>query len=141
MKIKKNNDAITEMFGTILLLFIAVTIFVIIQANILSNPTPHQQPYITIVGEIQGKDITLLHSGGEPLSLQTRVTFEIGENVINIVIGENDYLDSNYKADGVWNIGERLIFSQESDLSNLYVKVTVVDVVSNSIVMDEILQH
>jgi FlaG/FlaF family flagellin (archaellin) len=141
MKIKKNNDSVSEVLGTILLLLIAVTIFVIIQAHILSNPTPHQQPYVTIVGEIQGKNITLLHSGGEPLSLQTKVTFEIGENVINIVIWENDYLDSKLKIDGEWNIGESLIFSQESELNNLYVKVTVVDVVSNTIVMDEILQH
>ena len=141
MKIKKNNDSVSEVLGTILLLLIAVTVFVIIQAHILSNPTPNQQPYVTIVGEINGKNITLLHSGGEPLSLQTQVSFKIGENIFNIVVGENDYLDSKFKSDGVWNIGESLIFNYGSELNNLYVKVTVVDVVSNTIVMDEILQH
>jgi hypothetical protein len=141
MKIKKNNDAITEILGTILLLLIAVTCFIIIQANILSSPSPHQQPHVTIVGEIQGKNITLLHGGGEPLSLQTKVKFEIGENIFNIIIGENEYLDSKFKVDGVWNIGESLIFKQEFVLNNLKVKVTVVDVESNAIVMSEILQH
>jgi len=137
MKIKKNNGAISEIIGSILLLLIAVTIFVVIQANILSNQTSDQELYVTITGEIQGKNITLLHKGGEPLSLQTRVSFKIDENITNIIVGENDYLDSIFKQDDEWNIGERLIFNQGSDLSNVNVRVTVVDVYSNTVVMDE----
>ena len=137
MKIKKNNYAISEMLGSVLLLLIAVTSFVVIHANVLFNPNLDDQTFVTIVGEIKGKNITLLHRGGESLSLQTKVTFEIGENIFNIIIGENEYLDSKFKVDGLWNIGEKLIFKQESDLDNLEVKVTVVDVKSNTVVMSE----
>ena len=140
MKIKKNDDGISELLGTILLLLIAVTVFVIIQAHILSSPAPHQQPYVTFVGEIHGKNITLLHCGGEPLSLQTQVEFKIDENIFNIVVGDNDYLESKYKSDGIWNIGECLIFNYGSELNNFYVKVTVLDVISDTFVMDEVLQ-
>jgi hypothetical protein len=79
MKIKKNNDAVSELIGSVLLLLIAVTVFVVIQANILSYPTPVQEPFVTIIGEIQGKNITLLHRGGEPLSLKTRVSSPKGK--------------------------------------------------------------
>ena len=139
MKIKKNNDAVSELIGSVLLLLIAVTVFVVIQANILSYPTPVQEPFVTIIGEIQGKNITLLHRGGEPLSLKTRVSFKIDENITNIIIGENNYLDSKFKVDGEWNIGERLIFNQESELNDIKVRVTVVDVYTNTVVMDETL--
>jgi len=139
MKIKKNNYAISEMLGSVLLLLIAVTSFMVIHANILFNPFPDDQTFVTIVGEIKGKNITLLHKGGESLSLQTKAIFEIGENTFNIIIGENEYLDSEFKVDGLWNIGESLIFKQGSDLNNLKVKVTIVDVETNSVVMSEIL--
>ena len=139
MKIKKNNDAISEMLGSILLLLIAVTSFIVIHANILFNPFPDDQTYITIVGEIKGKNITLLHRGGESLSMQTKAIFEIGENTFNIIIGENDYLNSEFKADGLWNIGESLIFKQANDLDDLKVKVTIIDVKTNCVVMSKIL--
>ena len=139
MRIKKNNVAISEMLGTILLLLIAVVSFTVIQFNVLSNQFTQDQPFVTIIGEIKGKNIILLHRGGKSLSLQTKVNFEIGENIYNIIIGENEYLDSTFKADGVWNIGESLIFKQELDLNNLKVKVTVIDVERNTIVMSEIL--
>jgi hypothetical protein len=139
MKIKKNNDAISEMLGSILLLIIAVVSFSVIHANILFNPFPDDQTYVTIVGEIKGKNITLLHKGGESLSLQTKAIFEIGENTYNIIIGENDYLDNKFKADGLWDIGESLIFKQANDLDDLRVKVTVIDVKTNCVVMSELL--
>ena len=140
MRIKKNNVAISEMFGTVLLLLIAVVSFSIIQFNVLSNNEFTQdQPFVTIVGEIKGKNITLLHRGGKSLSLETKVNFEIDGNISNIIIGENDYLDSTSKEDSVWNIGESLIFKQDLDLNNLKVKVTVIDVKGNTVVMSEVL--
>ncbi len=139
MRIKKNNVAISEMFGTVLLLLIAVVSFSIIQFNILSNEFTQDQPFVTIVGEIKGKNITLLHRGGKSLSLETKVNFEIDGNISNIIIGENDYLDSTSKEDSVWNIGESLIFKQDLDLNNLNVKVTVIDVERNTVVMSEVL--
>jgi hypothetical protein len=139
MRIKKNNVAISEMFGTVLLLLIAVVSFSIIQFNILSNEFTQDQPFVTIVGEIKGKNIILLHRGGKSLSLETKVNFEIDGNISNIIIGENDYLDSTSKEDSVWNIGESLIFKQDLDLNNLKVKVTVIDVERNTVVMSEVL--
>lgn len=139
MRIKKNNVAISEMFGTVLLLLIAVVSFSIIQFNILSNEFTQDQPFVTIVGEIKGKNIILLHRGGKSLSLETKVNFEIDGNISNIIIGENDYLDSTSKEDSVWNIGESLIFKQDLDLNNLNVKVTVIDVERNTVVMSEVL--
>ena len=139
MRINKNNVAISEMFGTVLLLLIAVVSFSIIQFNILSNEFTQDQPFVTIVGEIKGKNIILLHRGGKSLSLETKVNFEIDGNISNIIIGENDYLDSTSKEDCVWNIGENLIFKQDLDLNNLNVKVTVIDVERNTVVMSEVL--
>ena len=139
MRIKKNNIAVSEMLGTVLLLLIAVVSFTIIQFNILSNQFTQDQPFVTIIGDVKGKDIILLHRGGKSLSLQTKVNFEIDGNISNIVIGENDYLESAFKTDGVWNIGESLIFKQEFNLNNLKVKVTVIDVERNTIVMSEII--
>jgi hypothetical protein len=137
MKIKKDNYAISEMLGTILLLLIAVSSFAVVQANILFNPITQDQTFVTIVGEVKGNNILLLHRGGEPLSLKTKINFEIDGNVYNIIVGENNYLTSEFKADGLWNIGESLIFTPGLDLTNLDVKVTVLDVETNTVLMSE----
>lgn len=137
MKIRKNNNGVSEMLGTVLLLLIAVSSFVIVHANMIFNPSSQDQMYVTIVGEKKWENVTLLHRGGESLSLKTKVTFEIEGDVYNIIVGENDYLDYNSKEDGLWNIGEILIFNQSLDLTNLDVKVTVFDVETNTIIMSE----
>ncbi|MDH7506669.1 MAG: hypothetical protein QHH15_02630 [Candidatus Thermoplasmatota archaeon] len=135
--VKRNNYGISEMFGTVLLLSIAVSSFVIVHANLLLNPFSQDRPFTTVVGWKQGENITLLHRGGEPLSLKTKVTFEIGNNSFNIVIG--NYLDSESKYDGEWNIGEILIYNPPGfdDLADVDVKVTVFDVETNTIIMSE----
>lgn len=139
MKIKKNNCGISEILGTVLLLLIAVSSFVIVHANIILNPNSQDQSYVTIVGEVKGNNIMLLHRGGESLSLKTKIKFEIDENTYDIIVGENNYLTSEFKADGLWNIGESLIFNQAFDLKNSIVKVTVFNVETNTIIMSETL--
>jgi hypothetical protein len=137
MKIKKDNYAISEMLGTVLLLLIAVSSFAVVQANILLNPISQDQTYVTIKGDVKGNNIILLHRGGEPLSLKTKIKFEIDGNAYNIIIGENNYLTSEFKADGLWNIGESLVFIPGFDLTNLDVKVIVFDVETNTVLMSE----
>jgi len=139
MKIRKNNHGVSEMLGTVLLLLIAVSSFVIVHANMIFNPFSQDRPYTTIVGWKQKENIMLLHRGGESLSLQTKVKIEIDDDdPCNLVVG--DYLESKFKEDGLWDIGEIFKFEYGSDLSNSMVRVTVFDVETNTIIMSETIQ-
>ena len=51
-----------------------------------------------------------------------------------------DYLNNESRDNGVWNIGERVVYPT-GDIMDLEVSVTVVDVKSNSVIMMATLQE
>ena len=131
MKIKRADDAVSEIIGTILLLTIVVAVFSGISIFVLAPPSDSPQPFVTITGKVEGANITLTHCGGESLSLSSVLFVTIDNSTSSTIVG--NCLDSISKDDGWWNIGEKLNYPS-GIIANQEVKVMVTDVESNSVV-------
>ncbi len=131
MKIKRADDAVSEIIGTILLLTIVVAVFSGIYIFVLAPPSDIPQPFVTITGKMEGTTITLTHRGGDSLPLSSVLFVTIDNSTNSTIVG--DCLDSISKDDGWWNIGEKLNYPS-GIIANQEVKVMVTDVESNSVV-------
>jgi len=141
----KSNKALSEVLGTILLLGITVSVFSVVYASFFSIEVGPSAPYVNIVGTIEDNNLILEHRGGNSLELDTKVIFYLQDGTThNCRIGDADYLNSSYKNDGEWGIGERFVFPL-STLSNYVqfepIDVMVVDMTSNTVIMMGTLQE
>jgi hypothetical protein len=130
--VKRRNIAVTEMVGTMLLLVISVAIFSVLYLSIVTvSPNP-AQPSVNLICTLDNENITFEHRGGETLDLDTVITVTIND-VNNKFIVDN-YINNDFKEDGEWNVGERVIYPT-GDVTDLKVSVSVVDKLSNSVIM------
>ncbi len=146
VKIKRTDDAVSEIIGTVLLLMIVVAVFSGIYTIVLTPPSDTPQPFVTIVGKIEDMDdvvvgnlgnldetvdVILIHGGGESISLDSRILITIGSTIVNMTVG--NCLDTKSKEDGAWTIGERIVYPI-GNKTCLPVDITIVDVASNSVI-------
>jgi len=105
--------------------------------QILSIPTPASPLIVNISGTIDENCILLEHCGGETLSLDTEISITIDDSTVNMAVG--DYLDNESKDDGVWSLGERMVYPIKIDILDLnknpQAEIVVIDRDSNSLVM------
>jgi len=154
MKIRctRQNSAVSEVFGTILLLGISITLFTTIYATVLSMEPESSSPSVNIVATIEDNDIILEHRGGEVLFLDSKIILTpVGGTKQIIVVGEKDpanplsYLYfSDVNDNDRWNIGERFVFPLDNISSYIRftpVEIMVVDVKSNSLIMNGIVSE
>jgi hypothetical protein len=139
IRIVKQNKAVSEVLGTILLLAISVSIFSVVYASFFSVQVSPAMPSVNIVGSIDEGYLVLEHYGGESLSLDTKVIMYFdtgGSSTASIII--NDYLDQTSKDDGKWDIGEKLKIPLNSISEYIpynSINIMVVDTESNSAIM------
>ncbi len=131
-----NEGAVTEIIGTMLLLVIAVTLFSVVYFAVLSQPVTPATPSANIVCRVSGATFILEHSGGSPLSLDSKIIISIGDS-FSEEIKVGDVLSDTYKADDQWSLGERIIYNIENfeEFLGNTSELTVVDVTTNSIVL------
>jgi len=140
---QRNTNAVSEVVGTLLLIVIAVSLFVMLAfisinlpSIIFSNPTPSAN----IIGMVQGSGIVLEHYGGQPIPLDAEIRIMFAETPVVTTVGS--VLDPKYKTDGVWNIAEKIFIPyNDTNLPLMQVTVTIVDKASNSVLMRGILQE
>jgi hypothetical protein len=132
----RKNLAVSEIMGTIILLGISTTSISGISYYVLSAPAPVPAPIVEISGMIEDNHLIVTHRGGEPLDLDTVLIVNIGGNTNHYKAG--DFLDSEAKDDGMWNLGEKVIYPifdyYESSNDN-EVKFMMSDSVSNSLII------
>ena len=139
--ISSNNSGVSEIIGTILLLGISVTLFSVIYIFVLSVPTAPTTPSSNIACSLNETSLILTHGGGSPLSVDSKIKIMIdGELYITKTIKECN-LSEETKNNSYWGFGEQPIvinFSEYIPENSLEytVEVMVIDVGSNSIVMD-----
>jgi hypothetical protein len=129
---------VAEIIGTVLLLGIAVAIFSTLYVVVFAYPFPTSSPNVTLIGTIEGSNIIIEHHSGEALSLDTEIPMIIaGEKVLiyNRTPTAMDLLDDASKEDGVWNIGERIVYPFVYKISGTQVEIMTVDIESNSLVL------
>jgi len=131
MKLKRMDNAITQIMGTTLLLLIALACLSMVYTYVLSYPLPESTVYTEIIGSIEENNITLLHCGGDSLDLDTKIIIHKGNSTEFNTVG--NYLDSKAKNNGFWNIGERL-FYPIGDVTGVKVEVSIVYRESDSII-------
>lgn len=134
MSFRRNDNAVSEIVGTVLLLAMAICLFSLLSVIVLSYPISSNTPSANLVGTIEGEYLLIEHRGGTPLRLDTKVIITIGgDQPEYIKIG--DFLDDNAKEDNLWGIGEWFIYNHYTNLEGQKVAISIVDVESNSVIM------
>jgi flagellin-like protein len=143
MKIRKSNEAVSEIVGTVLLLGMTVSLFSMLSFTVLSYPFNPSPPSVNLVGYMGGTNATggncviIEHYGGDSLGITT--TKVIVNNGTSVDVNITKFLnDSNSNA--LWDLGERLVYPV-GNVTGKQVEVTVVDTKSNSVIMRGIIQH
>ena len=145
----KQDEAVSEILGTALLISIAILFFSFLVIIVFSYPMTPSAPYVNIVGSIDSEtgDITIEHFGGDILAGDTKIFVTIEDELNEINIGTifkettqyNNWRVINSNRDGYWNFGEIVTYSDNINPS-MRVSVTVIDDESNSVVMNVVLQ-
>ena len=140
MKIRGNDQAVAEIVGAMVILAIAVAAFSVIYLNVLSNPGPSEETYVTLIGKMEPESgiantVAFENRRGEKLGLDTKIMLEVHGDSSNYTINE---LASTYSflQDG-WDIGEKIfpkLFDYRGDLTGSRIDATIVDKKSNSII-------
>jgi len=116
MPIKIGDSAVSEIVGAVLLLAIAIAVFSVIYMNVLSDDGPDPDIYSTIVGKVEGTgdstdaiDVVFEHRRGEGIDINSKLSLLLeGKYPIQTTVA--NLLDSNSKTNGMWDIGEKLIY-------------------------------
>ena len=113
--IHANDNAVSEIIGGILIVFIAVVVSVSIYIQMLPVPIPSIEPNVHLMGYVtEDGTIILEHMGGETLSSYEIYVFESNET--NVYKYENS----------PWDIGEHKTPPNSSPLTeNDEIKITV----------------
>jgi hypothetical protein len=141
MKKRRKNSAVSDIVATALLLGIAIGLFAVVQMIALSFPFNPNPPSARLVGSVDGNTIFIYHHGGETLLLNdTKVIFIInGNSEEHISFDIQNF--SSYNNDDFWNIGEKLYHNPLDNLNDAKVNIIVIDLVTNSIIMNSRIQE
>ena len=138
-KASSNDSGVSEVIGTILLLGISVTFFSVIYVTVLSFPGGPVAPSSSIALSLDETSLTLMHVGGEPLDLDTKIQIAIDNNLYNVTTVKAQLGEEETKNDGYWGFGENVSIDFSAgipqDTSEYTIAVTVVDVDSNSVIL------
>jgi FlaG/FlaF family flagellin (archaellin) len=142
MKNNRGIEAVSEVIGTMLLLGMAVSLFMIVYVSVLTTSSSPPSPSSNIISHVDGDSIIMEHYGGDQLNLDTKIMITIDNTIIETTledIGSSLSWDSNN--DGQWGMGEKLIYSKDGlSLEGKQISLSIVDVESNSVVMMGTLQ-
>ena len=128
-----NDNAITEIVGTMLILGISVSIFSIVYISVLTIPYPPSTPSSDICFSLNETKIVLTHFGGKELDLESDVRIMIGDEP-PITLKVSDFLIDE-DGDTYWGFGEQFVYNDTTGLVlENSVEVTVIDQYSNSVV-------
>jgi len=139
MQHNRNCIAVSEIIGTVLLLFIAISAMAVIYYNVLADDGPNPKTIVRIVGHGEGEYIYLEHNGGENIDLDNEITYTIaGDSFPSRTIG--DLIYKNKEPLDKWNLGEELKIPINYNLDKLdefqIAEITGIDTESNSMIFN-----
>jgi hypothetical protein len=137
------NRAASEVVGTLLLVGIGVSLFVLLSIVTFTMPSiffSEPTPSTNIIGRVEGNTVVFEHYGGQALPLDTKITVMFAETPFIVTVG--DVLDSSSKTDGEWNIGEKIVIvNNDPNLPIMLINVIITDTKSNAVVMRGVIQE
>jgi uncharacterized repeat protein (TIGR01451 family)/flagellin-like protein len=135
-KLKHNNSAVSEVFGSILLILITVVLFVALYASFFTFNSEASIPNANLVGSIEDNNVTIFHRGGESLSLRTKISITIDESTDIVVLKDADpeNFSDEAKENNKWDIGEQFFYSLDENERFGPLEIIVFDVESQDVV-------
>lgn len=137
------NDGVSEIIGTMLLLGIAVIIFSVVYFSLLSTPTPTVSSAVDMIAgveEINGEyQIVIEHRGGESIDADSQLFVDIAG--IRQPLTKLGTLIQNNNDQSSWDFGEEIVYNVTEDLEGLQVDVGIAEIHSNSLVLLSTLQQ
>ncbi len=159
-KFRSDNEGVSEVVGTVLLLAIAISAFSVLAMYVFSNTGTTPSPHVNLVGYMdENHNAIVEHNGGDSLPLQNiRIIIWKGEEASHefmfttsmlhnynhsISLGGNSmfYDTTNNKK---WDVGDYIKIDCPAIFGNIthwQISVMVIDKESNSIIMSGILQQ
>lgn len=136
----RSIQAVSEVVGVVLLLGITISLFAVLNTFVFSFSFDTSTPSVNLIGTIDKTNdvIYIKHNGGDSLPGNMKVTIQIGSQAYQKTSGEL-LIDGN--ADSKWNFGETLRYDAPESLHNKYIRATVVNPETNSIVLSVVLQQ
>ena len=135
---KRANKGVSETVGTLLLLGLSISLFSVIYFSVSTIYPSSTRPSVNLICSVEENNIIIEHRGGKILDLDTKFTVTIAGTNEKFTVG--DYLNNGSRDNGVWNIGERVVYPV-GDITDMNVSLSVVDVHSNSVIMTVVLQE
>jgi FlaG/FlaF family flagellin (archaellin) len=141
MRNKRTHRAVSEVIGTILLLGMSVTLFSVVYISVLTVPYSPPTPSANIICQIDDGNIVLSHYGGRALNFDSKILLTVdGQSIDFLTAG--DYLYNDFNNDGLWSMGEKVVFSYTSlVLGGEQIEVNILDTGSNSLILSGTLQE
>ena len=145
MKIKTwgCNSAVSEIIGAVLLLAIAVTAMSALYVQVLSDPGPNPQTFVTIAGKLDGSDAVFGHRNGETVDVNSEVMIYVyGQSLFTEPMPIYKLLNSQSNIEA-WNIGEKfnLTIPGLGEGDDVQVEAKIVDKPTNSIIFWGVLKE
>jgi FlaG/FlaF family flagellin (archaellin) len=136
----RSIQAVSEVVGVVLLLGITLSLFAVLNTFVFSFSFDTSAPSVNLIGTIdKSNDVVYIkHNGGDSLPGDIKVLIQIGSQTYQKTSGEL-LIDTN--TDTKWNFGENLRFDSPQPLFNKYIRATVVNPETNSIILSVVLQQ
>ena len=140
MRIKRAHRAVSEVIGTILLLGMSVSLFSVVYISVLTVPYSPPTPSVNIICQIDDGNIVLSHYGGKALNFDSKIVLIADGQPIEFLTA-GDYLYNDFNDDGLWSVGEKVVFSYASLVSGgEQIEVNIFDIGGNSLITTGILE-
>jgi hypothetical protein len=134
---KMKNKAVSEIIGTLLLLGLSISLFTVIYISVITLYPTSISPTVNLICTLEDDDVIIEHRGGKTLNLDTKIIVTIAGTNYRFTAGE--FLNSKSKENGVWNVGEKIVYPA-GDTTDFEVTISIVDIKSNSLIMVGVLQ-
>jgi hypothetical protein len=133
----KNEDAVSPVLGTILLLIISIALFSVL-FSVVSGLEPTNKGHSSyILAYSDNNQIIIDHFGGESIDIRSNLILYNDDNELNIIVG--DYMTEESKKDGLWNIGESVTYNSfillSKDVYSNDIRFSIVDYLDNCIIV------
>jgi hypothetical protein len=129
---KRDNKAVSEIVGTMILLGISISLFSVIYFSVMTIYPISTSPSVNLICSFDNNSLIIEHRGGKTLDLDTKIIVTIDGTSYNFVI--YDYLNNASKENDKWNIGEQVVYPI-GEIKDKKVSLSVIDVHSNSVIM------
>jgi FlaG/FlaF family flagellin (archaellin) len=135
---KRDNRAVSEIVGTLLLLGISISLFSVIYLSVLTIYPSSAKQSVNLICSAEENNIIIEHRGGKTLDLYTKFIVTIDGMNKEFTVG--DYLNNEYGIDGIWNIGERVVLPV-GNITDKKVTISGVDINSKSEIVNLVIQE